>query len=60
MGEIEGDLVVNSREMQEINTNAFFVVKAESFQNMRKNGVWEIEYRKRGCGQKLVKAETEL
>lgn len=38
----------------------FFIVKAESFQNMCKNGIWETEYRKCGCGQKLVKAETGL
>lgn len=38
MGELKNNLLVNSREMQ-INTNAFVMVKAESFQSRHKDGM---------------------
>lgn len=38
MGELKNNLLVNSREMP-ININAFGMVKAESFQSMRKDGM---------------------
>lgn len=39
MAEKEEELFVSSRQMQETNTSAFYITKAESFQSMCRNGI---------------------